>query len=230
MEPTSSSLPATPAPGPSRTGADDDECELIRRLRSGSAEAFAEVVRTQSRPLLAVARRILVNEEDARDAVQETFVAACRGITSFAEESRLSTWLHRIAVNVSLMQLRRRRRHPVTPDGLACIGDEGAWMAGGGLSQPRLDDAVERRRIRALVRRAIARLPETHRRILLLRDLEDRSTEETAALLGISPNAAKIRLHRARHALRAILDEERRPPGATPEDGAAEGLGRTATA
>lgn len=216
MEPIASSEPTT-ASEPCTTGARIDESELVRRLRSGCAEAFAEVVRTQTRPLLAVTRRILMNEADASDAVQETFVAAFRGISSFAEESLLSTWLHRIAVNASLMQLRWRRRHPedAIPDAPTRVGDEDVWMAGSSRAHGRIDDTIECRRIREEVRRAISLLPETHGRILLLRDLEDRSTAEAAALLGISCNAAKVRLHRARHALRTILEEGRRASGAS---------------
>ncbi|MGZ8851609.1 MAG: sigma-70 family RNA polymerase sigma factor, partial [Thermoanaerobaculia bacterium] len=89
-----------------------DEAALVARLRAKDDEAFALLVRAYAGRLLRVARRFLRSEEDARDAVQDTFVAAFRSIGSFKAGSALSTWLHRIVVNSSLMRLRTLRRHP----------------------------------------------------------------------------------------------------------------------
>jgi RNA polymerase sigma-70 factor, ECF subfamily len=163
--------------------------------------------------LLAVARRILRNEEEARDALQEAFVLAFRGLPRFAGESRLSTWLHRILVNAALMQLRRRRAHPEEPiepllpqfleDGHSTL-TYGDWP----------EDAerrLERAELRGRVRATIDRLPGTYRTVLLLRDIEELPTTDVAELLGVSANAVKIRLHRARQALREQLDPILRP-------------------
>jgi RNA polymerase sigma-70 factor (ECF subfamily) len=89
-----------------------DETELLERLRAGDEAAFEYLVRTQAGRLLAVARRILGSDEEARDAVQDAFLRAFRGLEGFEGGSRLSTWLHRIAVNAALMKLRTRRRKP----------------------------------------------------------------------------------------------------------------------
>ncbi|GMU33657.1 MAG: RNA polymerase sigma factor SigM [Planctomycetia bacterium] len=158
--------------------------------------------------MLAVARRIVGNEEDARDALQEAFLSAFKAIKSFEGGSRLSTWLHRIVVNAALMKLRSRKRvqersiedllpkflsdgHPATP--------ASAWRETG-------DSEAQRKENRTLVRAAIDELPEIYRTVLLLRDIEELSTEETSEVLGINNNAVKTRLHRARQALRTLLD------------------------
>lgn len=86
----------------------------VARLRSGDEAAFEQLVRQHTGPMLAVARRLLRNEDAARDAVQEAFISAFRGLKTFREDSTLSTWLHRIVVNAALMRLRREKRRPET--------------------------------------------------------------------------------------------------------------------
>lgn len=185
-----------------------DERELVQRLRAGDEAAFEVLVRTQSSRLLAVTRRILNSEEDARDAVQDAFILAFRNLKSFEGESRLSTWLHRVAINAALMKLRTRRRRPEEPLDplLPSYQDDGHHVEQFRSWDEPADDALARRRRQALVRASIDRLPENYRTVLLLRDIEQLETEETASMLGISVNAVKIRLHRARQALRTLLD------------------------
>src|SRR6266852_2001348 len=89
---------------------DDGEADLLAALRAGEASAYEETVRRFSPRLLATTQRILRNEDDARDAVQDTFLSAFRGLDQFAGQSKLATWLHRIAVNAALMKLRKRRQ------------------------------------------------------------------------------------------------------------------------
>ena len=191
------------------------DADLVARLQAGDSGAFEALVRQHSMPLLRVARRILRSEEDARDAVQDAFISAYKSIGRFASSSRLSTWLHRIVVNTSLMRLRTQRRHPeedieahlprFLEDGHQ-VEPSVAW------SEP-ADEMVQREEVRGIVRAAIDRLPEQYRIVLLLRDIEEMTTEETAEALGITANAVKIRLHRARQALRTLLDPHMR--GAT---------------
>lgn len=185
-----------------------DERDLVQRLQAGDDAAYEVLVRTHSGRLLAVTRRILISDEDARDAVQDAFILAFRHIKNFEGESRLSTWLHRVAINAALMKLRTRRRRPEEPLEPLLPSYQGdghhveqfrSWVEAA-------DDALARRRRQALVRECIDRLPENYRTVLLLRDIEEVGTEETAAMLGITVNAVKIRLHRARQALRTLLD------------------------
>jgi RNA polymerase sigma-70 factor (ECF subfamily) len=192
---------------------DAAEAALLAQLRAGSDDAFEALVRTNSSRLLAVARRILTIEEDARDAVQDAFISAFRSLDRFEGQARLSTWLHRIVVNTALMKLRKRKRKPEEPlePLLPAYKDDGhqaiepvEW------SEP-VDVALERDEVRVYVRAQVDRLPENYRTVLLLRDIEELTTPEAAAALGISENAVKIRLHRARQALRTLIDQRFRP-------------------
>lgn len=185
-----------------------DEEGLVSSLRAGDATAYEVLVRMYAGRLTAVARRIMNNEEDARDAVQDAFISAYRSIGSFGGDSRLSTWLHRIVVNACLMKLRSRRRKPeesIEPL-LPTFLEDGHHAVRFKAWEDDIHGALERQERRALVRACIARLPETYRTVLLLRDIEGLDGQEAAEVLGVTPNAVKIRLHRARQALRTLLD------------------------
>ncbi|MGZ4779693.1 MAG: sigma-70 family RNA polymerase sigma factor [Thermoanaerobaculia bacterium] len=191
----------------------NDEAALVSRLRAKDDEAFALLVRTYMARLLRVARRLLKSEEDARDAVQDAFVSAFRSIGSFQSTSSLATWLHRIVVNSALMRLRTIKRHPEDEDiddllpRFAADGHQIAPSVDWPLSA---DQMIERDETREIVRKAIEQLPETYRTVLVMRDIEEMSTEDTAKALGINANAVKVRLHRARQALRTLLDRDLR--------------------
>ena len=198
---------ATPAP---------DEPQLLERLRAGEESAYEELVRSYGGRLLAGARRFLRVGEDARDAGQDAFLSAFRSIDRFEGQAVLSTWLHRIIVNASLMKLRTRRRKPEHPIEDLLPG----YLEDGHLERPASPwrteemDQAERNELRGLVLDRIHSLPDGHRNVLLLRDIEGLDTEEAAELLGISPGAVKTRLHRARQALRELLEPHLRevPP------------------
>ena len=194
---------------PRKSGAPPpDDAALLERLRRGEEAACEELVRAYGSRMLAVARRFLSNEEDARDAVQDAFLSAFRSIGRFEGQARLSTWLHRIVVNAALMKLRTRRRKPEQSIEELLPG----FLEDGHLAQPILEwrkpaeDPVEREQLRALLRESIDRLPEGYRNVLLLRDIEELDTEETARMMNISVAAVKTRLHRARLALRGLLE------------------------
>ncbi|MEW6321125.1 MAG: sigma-70 family RNA polymerase sigma factor [Acidobacteriota bacterium] len=202
--------PFTPMDGLSRAApaspADADDAALLAALRAGESDAFERLVRSYGPRLLAVTRRILGSEDDARDAVQDAFLSAFRCLDRFAGESRLSTWLHRIAVNAALMKLRTRRRKPEESiEPLLPAFDGGHHQEQFSSWAEPVDQALERAETRAFVRDRIAELPESYRTVLILRDIEGLDTEETAVRLGLTPNAVKIRLHRARQALRTLI-------------------------
>jgi RNA polymerase sigma-70 factor (ECF subfamily) len=161
--------------------------------------------------MLATARRLLGSEHDAQDTVQQAFVSAFKSIAGFNGEARLSTWLHRIVVNAALALIRSRRRRPeLSMDGLLPRFDAaGRWADGTEQSGWPDEDPMHRRETRQMVRRCIDRLPEIYRSALLLRDIEELDTAEVAEMLAISPNATKIRLHRARQALKSLVERER---------------------
>lgn len=200
---------------PAVSSEEEGESSLLAGLAAGDERAFERLVREQGPRLLAVARRFLKNEEDARDAVQEAFLSAFRSIAKFERTSKVSTWLHRIAVNCCLMRLRTRRRKPEQPieDFLPRFADDGHQVHPSLSWKGSAESLLEEGETRRIVREAIDRLPEAYRTVLLLRDIEELTTEETARLLEASGNAIKIRLHRARQALRGILDAQFRKGG-----------------
>jgi RNA polymerase sigma-70 factor (ECF subfamily) len=189
-----------------------DESALLAGLRSGDQHAYENMVKRHGGRLLEVARRLLRSEEDARDALQDAFLQAFRALPRFEGQSSLGTWLHRIAVNACLMRLRSRRARPeesIEPLLPKFIEDGHQETPSVDWPEP-CDRLLERREIREMVRQAIDKLPESYRTVLLLRDIEEMDTAEAAQALEISENAVKVRLHRARQALRELLDSRLR--------------------
>ena len=186
-----------------------DEQLLIDRLRRGDGLAYEKLVTTYGPRMLAVARRYLHEESDALDALQDAFISVFKHIDRFEGNSALSTWLHSIVVRASLMKLRTyRSKEQVSIEELLPkfegnfdhrLDCRAGW-------QGSLEESAENKEIRALIRKGIDQLPEIYRVVVLLRDIEGMDTEETAKLLGLTANVIKTRLHRARQALRTILD------------------------
>ena len=186
-----------------------EERSLVDALRAQNDKAYETLVRTHGGRLLQVARRF-VGEEEARDAVQEAFLSAFKSIDKFDGKARLSTWLHRIVVNACLMRLRRKSHQleqslePFLPRFL-----EDGHRADPSTPWPESpEDVLGRNELRSMVRRGIDELPTSYRSVILLRDIEGFTGIETAEMLGLTPNAVKVRLHRARIALREILDPQ----------------------
>jgi RNA polymerase sigma-70 factor (ECF subfamily) len=184
------------------------ESDLVRQLRAGSDEAFDALQKEHGPRMLRIARRLLRNEEDARDAVQDAFLSLFRSIREFHADAKLATWIHRVTVNAALMKLRSRERgldeesiEPLLPrfraDGHQ-IESSVRWRGA--------EEAMEKAELRKIVHEAIGKLPDSHRIVLLLRDIEELTPEETADALGITRTAVKVRLHRGRQALRTLLD------------------------
>ncbi len=203
MQPPVGAAPAHPA------RSSDDEA-FVARLRAGDDAAFEELLRTHGGRMLMAARRILGNDADAADALQDAMFSVSKSIGTFTERSQLATWLHRIAVNAALMRLRSRRSRseesieslmPAFKEDGHHVLQPSRWNIG---EEPDLAREESRR----LVRRAIDQLPESFRVVLLLRDIEEVDSTEVARSLGITPNAVKVRLHRARQALRTLLDRQ----------------------
>jgi len=194
--------------GSREAGAVADEATLLARMQAGDDDAFEACVRAYSGRLLAVARRMLGHEEDARDAVQDAFLSAFKGIGRFEGLSRIGTWLHRIVVNAALSRLRTRERRPeMSIEDLLPHFGEGEHQVDPPAPWKTTSVAiVQQQEMRRLVQSCINRLPESYRIVLLLRDIEGLSTEETAQTLDSTIGVVKTRLHRARQALRSLLD------------------------
>ncbi|MEM8931314.1 MAG: sigma-70 family RNA polymerase sigma factor [Acidobacteriota bacterium] len=191
-----------------------DEAALVDGLRRGDADAYEQLVRTYGGRLLQVARRYL-SDDEAQDALQEALVSAWKSIDRFDGASKVSTWLHRIVVNACLMRLRKKQTRieqateelePLLPRFL-----EDGHRADVGPAWGQTPEALLRRtETRELVRQTIQELPDAYRTVILLRDIEGLSGTETAEQLDITANAVKVRLHRARQALREALDRHLR--------------------
>jgi RNA polymerase sigma-70 factor, ECF subfamily len=184
-----------------------DEKALVEALQAGHEWAFEAMVRQFGGRLLAVARRLMRNDEDARDVVQSAYLSAFRALSDFEGACQLSTWLHRIVVNTALMKLRSRRRKPEESieDLLPAFQADGHHVeqfSDWGTPAHRL---LEQKETRGRVRACIRQLPENYREVLMLRDIEELSTQEVADALSMTATAVKVRLHRARQALSTLL-------------------------
>jgi RNA polymerase sigma-70 factor (ECF subfamily) len=183
---------------------------LVEALCRGDEDAFEALVRRETTRMLATARRLLGSDQDAQDAVQDAFLQVHRHVAEFQGGSKVSTWLHRIVVNAALMKMRSRRRKPEQEldELLPQFDDAGSWLRPIAEWERPSEELLESAETRAMVRRTIDRLPDSYREVLKLRDIDELDTEETAQMLRVSVNAVKVRLHRARQALRGLLEQE----------------------
>lgn len=196
---------------------DRREEELVRRLQLRDERAFVECVRTYQDKIFGLLYRMLGSREEAQDVAQEVFVTLFKSIDNFRGDSRLGTWLYRIAVNHSKNRIKylRRRAHRATGE-----LDEAAERAmfrdaqeGGGKTShstlgqadARPDEALAGAQLEIIVQRAISKLDEEHRTLLLLRDVESLSYEEIVEITGLAEGTVKSRLHRARLFLKAEI-------------------------
>ena len=186
----------------------DELADLVTRARAGERGAFDELVRVTTPGTYTLAFRLVGNEEDARDVVQETYLRAYKGLGKFRGDSQFTTWLYRITANCANNHLGRRRKH--RHDELL---EDGPYV------DPSADrDPVARAEasnLRDRLDTALGELPPRLRAVVLLRDVYDLPHEAIASELGITESAAKVRLHRARRQLRERLfplpgDEEKR--------------------
>jgi RNA polymerase sigma-70 factor (ECF subfamily) len=198
------------------TGVLDPDASLVARVQGGDREAFAGLVDRHQQRLYRTLMGVTGNAEDAEDSVQSAFVKAYQHLGSFQGAARFSTWLTRIAINEGLERLRKRKDHESLDD----PGGDGEEF------RPRQirawEDDPERRfakeELRALVEREVLNLPAKYRIVVMMRDIEEMSTEETAEALGLSIPAVKTRLMRARLMLReALAPAFQRRPGAPQE-------------
>ena len=169
--------------------------------------AWSELVRSAGPRMLAAARRIVRDEAAAEDVVQEAFVQAFRNISRFEGRSSVPTWLHRITINAALAKLRSERRHPEESiEPLLPVFDRSGYRVAVGPVTRDPEELAGRSEARQILRDSIDLLPESYRTVLVLRDLEELSGEETAGILETTPNVVKVRLHRARAALKALVE------------------------
>lgn len=197
--------------GAARTNPDKlEDAALVDSARRGDGAAFAVIMQRYNRRLYRVARAVLNDDVEAEEIVQETYVRAFSHLSDFRGEAGLSTWLTRITLNEALGHLRRRRP-TVGLEAIDAIDGQGEarvvpFPAARGEADP--EAATARTQVRRMLERAIGELPELFRVVLVMRDIEEMSTEETAAHLDLRQETVKTRLHRARRLLRKTLEDE----------------------
>ena len=178
----------------------DEDLDLIKRATAGEREAFDELVLKYQKPLYSLLYRMVSNREDAADLLQKAFVKAFTGLGSFEQRSSFKTWLYQIAINLAKNVYRDRSRAEYVP----------------------IDDVVIRRNARiletlivkenrALLRQALAGLPEKQRITLLLRIQEDKKFEEIAGIMKCSIGTSKANYHHAMQKLKLMMKEEKDP-------------------
>ncbi len=193
---------------PRAAGHDTGDDALIARILDGEEAAAAQFVTQFGPRMLATARRITGDHAAAEDCVQEAFINAFKALERFERNAALSTWLHRITVNTALMRLRKVNRNQETAlDDVEPVLDAYGFRVEPALDKaPDVESLMQRDDVRQIVREKIDELAPNDRNILLLRDIEELDTKEVAATLGITENAVKVRLHRARGRLKTLLE------------------------
>jgi RNA polymerase sigma-70 factor (ECF subfamily) len=188
---------------------DDVESDLVKALQAGDSAAFSELVTRFGPRLAASATRLLGSRDEAQDAVQETLLAVWKSVRKFEGASSLYSWIHRILINTCLARLRApRASKEIRFSALEkAVSAEGGSLLDAGQQQkgPGLEKQIAMRRA---IERALQQIPEEFRIVLLLRDVEELSSKQAAAHLGIPDALLRQRLHRARGVMAELLKPE----------------------
>jgi len=191
-----------------------DEQQLVEAAQKGDTYAFEELIRRYEDRIYSLAYRILHDKEEAYDVLQETAISAFKNINRFKGKSSFSTWIYKIALNFALMRKRKQKSllkkaqilQPEDDDEISQFVDISEKQNITDWSEnPILN--LENQELKDLLMESLNKLPEKYRNVLILKELEGRSVEEVAKILGISTSATKTRLHRGRLYLRELLDK-----------------------
>lgn len=186
----------------------DDEARLVARLKRRDEAAFNAFVRAYQQKVFTLVYRMLGNRSEAQDLAQEVFITVFKTIDSFRGDSRLSTWLYRVAVNhcknrIKYLDRRSARAHDTIDETReAAVSDGGAL----GERPARPDEAAEGSEMQRAVQNALAALDPEFRELIVLRDIEGLAYEEIVQVTGLPEGTVKSRLHRARAALREHIE------------------------
>jgi RNA polymerase sigma-70 factor (ECF subfamily) len=175
-----------------------DEAQMIASILDGDTELYHDLIRPYEHSVYSMALSFMKNESDAEDVAQETFLKAFRNLGQFRGQAKFSTWLISITLNEARGRLRRQSvvRMEILDETLEEAGRVQSALLHEWREVP--SDALERKEVREILQEAIRNLSPIYREVLLLRDVEELSIEETAAALTISSATVKVRLHRAR--------------------------------
>jgi RNA polymerase sigma-70 factor (ECF subfamily) len=188
----------------------DAEVEFVARLKARDEAAFNELVELYQRRVFALVFRMLNRRAEAEEVTQDTFVQVFRSIDRFRGDAKLSTWLFRVAVNLCKNRMKRNARRPSAGhNDLDSIADHTELSHAEGVSVgsiARPDELAEGKQLEQIVKVAINQLEPEFRRLVILRDVEDLSYEEIAAVTGLPRGTVKSRIHRGRAQLRAKVE------------------------
>ena len=182
------------------------EAELIERVCAGEKECFYTLVRPYERAVFTAAMSILRNPADAEEVAQEAVLKALTHLHSFRREAKFSTWLIQITINEARLKLRKDRRHLYESVDESKADDEGDYSPRDFADWREIpSEVLQRKELREALQRALDRLPQKYREVLILRDVQHLSIEETAQALGLTAGNVKTRLLRARLQMREAL-------------------------
>jgi len=182
------------------------ESHLIRCVNDGNAEAFYELVRPYERAVFLAALSIVKNEADAEEVAQEAVLKAFKGLSRFRQESKFSTWLIQITINEARMKSRKNRHHLYESMDEGQQNEEGDYIPKDFADWREIpSEALEQHELRVALTKALESLPEKYRTVLILRDVQHLSINETAKVLGLTEANVKTRLSRARLQMRDAL-------------------------
>ncbi len=190
---------------------DRSEAQFIARLVARDESAFNELVVTYERRVYGLVFRMLGRRDEAEDLAQEVFVQVFKAIDQFRGESKLSTWIYRIAVNLCKNRTKyNQRRHAGEQDDIDAMAERVPMSAARAATvgdQTRPDELVEGMQLEVIVKRAIQKLDTEFREALILADVEDMPYEEIAQITGVPVGTVKSRIHRARAQLKALVEK-----------------------
>jgi RNA polymerase sigma-70 factor, ECF subfamily len=176
--------------------------QLVQRVRAGDVALFEVLIRRNNTRLYRTLRALLRNDAEIEDAMQAVYVLAYAKLGTFRGDAQLSTWLTQIALNEALVRLRHDRRHPALS--LAAVPEPELGASGGGLPTP--EAQVSRRELASILETAVDALPDLYRVTFMLREVDGMDTTQAAEALGVTEDAVKKRLSRARALLRRHVE------------------------
>lgn len=189
---------------------DEPEAKLIERLTARDERAFNDLVRAYERRVHALVLRMIGNQAEAEDLAQEVFVQVFKAIGTFRGESKLSTWIYRIAINLCKNRTKYLRvRHAGEQDELEAVAERvpmGEATRANVAQVARPDEMMAGRQVERIVQQAILEIEPTFRECLVLRDVEELSYEEIGEITGLAPGTVKSRIHRARAMLKELVE------------------------
>ncbi len=191
-----------------RRNEEGEDKKIIQRVLHGEINDFAILVKKYQRGIYNYAFRMLGHEEEARDLAQDIFIAAYKGLRGFRGESKFSTWLFRIAINQTKNRIKYLRRRHFFDEEQYTTGTKEApdLLSTLPVSGDNPEEAFLKKDFNSLILKGLMTLPPEVRGILILRDIEDFSYEELSQIMGLNLGTVKSRLHRARHALRKVVE------------------------